>query len=77
MTPSQVNRLSNPALKCVFFACYSTIGDIQACQVVNMRSKRYLSKLNEGISEEEYTIREQLLEKEQRLENLCSNNEHF
>ena len=42
-----------------------------------MRSKRYLSKLNEGISEEEYTIREQLLEKEQRLENLCSNNEHF
>ena len=45
--------------------------------MVNERSKRYLQKLNEGISEKGYTIREQLLDKENSLEYQNLNNEEF
>ena len=64
----QVNHILNLELKGLLFTYYSKTGDTQAYQVVNERSKRYLQKLNKGISEEGYTIREQLLEKENSLE---------
>ena len=60
---SQVNCIPNSELKGILFTYYSKIGDTQAYQAINERSKRYLQKLNKGISEEGYTIREQLLHK--------------
>ena len=55
---SQINRVSNSELKGILFTYYSNIGDKQAYLVVNERSRRYIQKLNEGILEEGYTIRE-------------------
>ena len=76
-TPSQINRVSNSELKGILFTYYSNIRDKQAYLAVNERSRRYIQKLNEGILEEAYTIREQLLERENSLENRESNNEEF
>ena len=75
--PSQINYISNSELKGILFMYYSNIGDKQAYLAVNKRSRRYVQKLNKGISEEGYTIREHLLEKENSLENWESNNEEF
>ena len=74
LTFSQINYVSNSELKGILFMYYSIIGDKQAYLAVNERSRRYVQKLNEGISEEGYTIREQLLERENSLENRESNN---
>ena len=75
--PSQINCVLNSELKKILFTYYSNIRDKQAYLAVNERSRRYVQKLNERISEEGYTIREQLLERENSLENRESNNEEF
>ena len=54
-------------LKEFLFSYYSSIGDTNAYNVINARSRRYLQKLNEGISKEDFMIREQLLEKENNI----------
>ena len=58
LTSSQINRVSNLELKGILFTYYSNIRGKQAYLAVNERSRRYVQKLNEGISEEDYTIRE-------------------
>ena len=64
---SQIKRLPNAELKEFLFSYYSLIGDINTCNAINARSRRYLQKLNEGISKEDFMIREQLLEKENNI----------
>ena len=74
---SQINHVANSELKRILFTYYSNIGDKQAYLAVNKRSRRYVQNLTEGILEEGYTIREQLLQRENSLRNWESNNEEF
>ena len=60
-------KLSNSELKGILFEAYLSLGDKEAYDKVNERSKQYLAKINSGISEEGYIIREMSLELVEKL----------
>ena len=52
----QVQHLSNSKIKCILLEYYIYIKNIYIYKKMNIRSKKYISKLKIGISEEGYTI---------------------
>ena len=61
---TQIKELPNVELKDILFSYYSNVGDINAYQELNKRSKSYVQKLNFDLSEEGFTIRERLIARE-------------
>ena len=68
LAPSHIKKLSNSEIKGILFAYHSNRGDRTSYNTINERAIRYKNKLRDGISEEGFTIREQLLEKEMSLQ---------
>ena len=58
-------------LKGLLFEYYITTENTEACDYMNKRSKQYIAKLNQGLSEEGYIIRERLLERISNLEEVA------
>ena len=56
-----INKIPTSELKGILFEVYLAISDKEACNKVNQRLKRYLSKINSGILAESYIIREKSL----------------
>ena len=61
---TQIEELPNAELKGILFSYYSNVGDINAYQELNKRSKSYVQKLNFSLSEEGFTNRERLIARE-------------
>ena len=59
---NNIKILSAEMIKGVLFEYYSLIGNIEAYERINKRSKEFVEKLNSGFSEEGYIIREKQLE---------------
>ena len=64
---TQVDHLLCLELKGILFSYYSEIGNLVAYREMNLQSKCYLHKINTGISEEGFTIRERLFARENSL----------
>ena len=56
-----IDQFFNRKLKGILFEVYISLGDIEAYEKVNERSKKYLLQLNTSISEEGYVLREKTL----------------
>ena len=57
----KIKKLSSEVIKGILFEIYSRTNNRQAYNNINIRSLRYKAKLNTAISEEGYTISEQMI----------------
>ena len=67
MSLTKVKDLSSSTIKEILFKYYTLINNKKAYDNINKQSKKYLQKINTGISEEAYIMRERRLVLEERF----------
>ena len=61
ITRNQIEKLPNNVIKGILFEHYINKGDMDSYDQINTRLKAYANKINQGISEEGFILRERIL----------------